>query len=110
MGYVYFVLVDSTRNIKIGYSTNIRRRIHTLQTSIPEKIKLLGYITGDMNKEKELHKMFRVHKIKGEWYRFDTSIIDYINTYNEHKLPNGMNAHVHIEEDGKIRVLGKIGI
>jgi hypothetical protein len=100
MGHVYFVQVISSGDIKIGYSTNIRSRISTLQTSIPEKIKLLGYISGDLGKEKELHKKFRILRLRGEWFRCDSSIIDFLNENNEMMLQTNLGVYVELCEDG----------
>jgi hypothetical protein len=109
MGHVYFIQVISSGNVKIGYSKNIKSRLSTIQTSIPEKIKLLGFISGDKVKEKELHKKFNLYHIRGEWFRCSSTLIDYINTHSEMILSNGMNTHIILNEDGvTTNIFGKI--
>ncbi len=101
MGYVYFIQIISSGEIKIGYSTNVKKRMNGLQTAIPEKIKLLGFFAGDKQKEKELHKKFKHLRIKGEWFKCDASIIDLINSCNELTFQNNMAIHIELLEDGK---------
>jgi hypothetical protein len=108
LGYVYFVQVGSRGDIKIGYSTNIMKRMNSLSSSMPENIKLLGYITGDLNREKELHKMFRILNVKGEWFRCDKSIIEYLNLVNEMRMQTGMMVHIELDENMNTCLYGKI--
>lgn len=108
MGFIYFVQVGLKGDIKIGFSKNIKSRIHTLQTSIPETIRLLGYVAGDMNLEKELHKRFKLLRRKGEWFYCDKSIIDYLNDVNEMTMQTGMGVFIDLDEDMKTTLYGKI--
>jgi hypothetical protein len=108
MGFVYFIQVIKTGDIKIGFSTNIKSRIHTLQTSIPESIKLLGFISGDLKLEKELHKKFKHLKKRGEWFHCDKSIIDYLNTCNEMINHTKMGVYIELLEDGKTQLYSKM--
>jgi hypothetical protein len=108
MGYVYFIQAGKRGDIKIGYSTNIKKRISTLQTAMAEKIKLLGYITGNSTTEKELHYTFRILRKKGEWFICDASIINYLNTVNEMKLRNNMDVVLEMNENNEIMLYGKI--
>jgi len=80
MGFVYFIYDKS--NIKIGFTKNIKKRIKELQTSNSNKLVLLGYFIGDMNKEQELHNQFKNYQILNEWFRPDQKLIDYINENN----------------------------
>jgi len=108
MGFVYFIRVGNHGDIKIGYSTNIKNRIVTLQTSIPENITLLGYVSGNLSLEKELHTKFKLLRKKGEWFSFDSSIIDYLNEHNEMKLQCNMSVHIEIDENMKTTLYGKM--
>ena len=82
MEYVYFISSDD--KIKIGYTKNIKRRLKQLQTSNSSQLLLLGYIEGDKDVEKQLHKRFAQYRIRknGEWFNCSDEILDYINEYN----------------------------
>jgi hypothetical protein len=77
---VYFIS-DGT-NIKIGYSKNIKKRIQTLSTGSSRHLTILGYVYGDMNYEKLLHRMFIEYRQKGEWFKCNKKLMDFINQNN----------------------------
>ena len=81
---VYFF--SNQENIKIGYtSQKISQRLLQLNTGSDKKLICLGYISGDQEKEKELHKKFSKSRIRqnGEWFYPTDDLINYINEYNE---------------------------
>ena len=80
MEFVYFIYDNS--NIKIGFTKNIKKRMKELQTSNSNKLMLLGYINGDINKEQFLHNQFKNYQILNEWFKPDQALIDYINENN----------------------------
>lgn len=110
MGHIYFIQVGNDGDIKIGYSTNIKSRMSTLQTSIPVTIKLLGYICGDITIEKELHKKFRIFKVKGEWFKCTKDIIDFINENNEMTLQANLKTYIELDENNRTTIYGKISM
>jgi hypothetical protein len=65
-GFVYFIQGGDL--VKIGYTTNIRQRLYDLQTSAPIDLVLLGLIPGTRALEKEYHKRFAAHRVRGEWF------------------------------------------
>lgn len=80
---VYFI--TNGENIKIGYSKNINKRLKQLNTGNDKKLYILGYIQGDKDKEKEIHKKFSKFRIRsnGEWFYPDQELIDFLNLINE---------------------------
>ena len=89
ISYVYIIkgeVIDTYQsNYKIGISKNIKERIETLQTSSPQKLKLIfKYPTYNPKKiEKSLHNHFKYYRIRenGEWFKFsDSMITDWLRT------------------------------
>lgn len=72
---IYFVLNASRKAVKIGYSANVVRRLNGLQTSSPDKLKLLGVCPGSRSEEVELHVRFATLHIRGEWFRADPELL-----------------------------------
>jgi hypothetical protein len=107
VGYVYFIQIGSCGDIKIGFSTNILNRFNTIKTSIPDQIKLLGYMSGSMKLEKELHKKFRVLWKKGEWFHCDRVLIDFINEHNEMCIGN-MGVYIELDENKNTQIYSKM--
>lgn len=66
---VYFIEAIGIDALKVGSSEDVLARLADLQTSIPFDLKLLGAVEGGTPYEKRLHREFRVHRIRGEWFR-----------------------------------------
>ena len=77
--YVYFMRLGEAGPIKIGHSVNIKERLAVIQVNNPYLITLLTVVDGGFSKERELHKLFKDHKIYGEWFYPHTDILNYIN-------------------------------
>ncbi len=70
--YVYFVQAASTQAgpgpIKIGFSTNLTKRLTGLQTSSPIPLALLGTARGGAALEEKLHTILAASRTRGEWF------------------------------------------
>jgi hypothetical protein len=79
---IYFIRQAETNYIKIGYTGgDVYKRLATLQTGSPHKLKIMFVINGDRNREKKLHSLFSDYFISGEW--FDMPEYKLIQFYNE---------------------------
>jgi hypothetical protein len=68
---IYFVEMVGADAVKIGSSyAGVNRRVVILQTASPFELRLLGIIPGNIAEEKQLHRRFDDHLIRGEWFRF----------------------------------------
>jgi hypothetical protein len=77
-GYVYFIRGGDA--IKIGFSKEPPSRLPDLQVANPEKLDLIGAVRGTRKDERELHQMFCHLEIRGEWFRAELELIEYINS------------------------------
>jgi hypothetical protein len=74
-GVVYF-LSDSRNNaVKIGYSTDLPKRLSTLQTGNRLNLTLLGAVPGTLDDESRWHKTFAEYRLRGEWFRHHPSLL-----------------------------------
>ena len=69
MQYVYVVEAVGTGLVKIGVSDNPEKRLHSLQTSNPTDLRLLGYCMGSYAIEQALHLVLDEYRVRGEWFR-----------------------------------------
>jgi hypothetical protein len=77
---VYFILEEKTNLIKIGSAINCAERLKTLQTGNPNPISLLHIIKDKgLLFEKQLHRRFKKHHVRGEWFVFSEEIKAFIN-------------------------------
>lgn len=83
--YIYFILNQDSRAIKIGFTKDVQERLSALQTSSPSQLKLLGSVKTQsprtaMYLEKSLHQKFTDLHINGEWFRADALLLAYISS------------------------------
>jgi hypothetical protein len=76
---VYFTYqLESGRNaLKIGYSSDIWRRLKELQTGNPSKLQIVGWILAhdERSLERDLHKKFASYRRGGEWFEIEPAHI-----------------------------------
>lgn len=76
---VYFIQNTRTKHIKIGYTTDVRRRFRTMCSDNVDGLVLLGRVKGERKLEAALHRKFKEHRHrKTEWFRPAEEILQYI--------------------------------
>src|ERR1700756_1314270 len=80
MPYVYFIQDTGTGVIKIGWATDVERRIYGLQISAPSPLVLLAAIKGTHKTERSLHDRFADTRTFGEWFQPTPELLAYIET------------------------------
>jgi hypothetical protein len=98
-GYVYFLQAFGRGPIKIGYSTNPRRRFSALRTASPEPLDLVATMPGDRNLELRLHEMFGSDRLHGEWFKDSLALCTLIEVLIAPDLDNPLHRDVHREID-----------
>lgn len=76
VGVVYFV--QSGDLVKIGFSTDLRKRLKTLQTACPRPIVLLHRFQGTRDDEKRVHRRFSHLRMRGEWFAPDVVLMEFV--------------------------------
>lgn len=66
---VYFITCRALGFVKIGIAYNPFVRLATLQTAFPLDLKVEALFQGASKREKEFHKQFADHRVRGEWFR-----------------------------------------
>ncbi|MGC1392933.1 MAG: GIY-YIG nuclease family protein [Coleofasciculaceae cyanobacterium] len=84
--FVYFIFNEDSNAIKIGRSQNLQRRLMSLQTSSPAKLKLIKSVQVEGDKEAQkleqsLHNKFREIRLAGEWFKAETHLLEYISQF-----------------------------
>jgi hypothetical protein len=81
--YIYFIGDDYSHYVKIGKTTNIKKRLSVLQTASPYTLKVLFLIEDKYSTlEGHFHDRYERYRLKGEW--FDKYILDDIyKNYND---------------------------
>ena len=82
---VYFLYAKKARRIKIGFSDNPKKRICSIQTSSPEPLIQLAVLDGKRELEQALHSHFHYLRDKGEWFRADNELFEWIHEVRKKK-------------------------
>lgn len=78
---IYIIKIKDFEIVKIGYTNSKdNRRFTTIQACIPFELQPLLLIEGDKSNEKELLKEFKHLNIRGEWFKYEKEIKDYIDS------------------------------
>ncbi len=75
---IYFIKSDDGF-VKIGTSEKVKERLIRLQIATPHKLTLLHTFEGDQKLENKLHKLFKDHHVRGEWFKYCQEIENFIN-------------------------------
>lgn len=78
---IYFVENVDSGHIKIGWASDPIRRIADMQTGNPSHLVLLATMEGGESIESSLHERFQCLHYRGEWFRRDRSLYDFIVGY-----------------------------
>jgi len=78
--FVYFFqdAVDASLPIKIGFARDVSGRLASAQTGYWRKLKILGVVRGEREKEEELHDRFVGARVFGEWFSPVPDLLDLI--------------------------------
>lgn len=79
--FVYFIKCGPF--VKIGVARNPRKRLSGLQVAQTEKLELIATTTGGEAREAALHKRFAKYHVRGEWFRFERRLAEYITDLRE---------------------------
>lgn len=75
---VYFMRCFKCKLVKIGFSADYRMRRQELQRTTGHHLQVLGIHVGGRLEEQRVHGMFRADRVDGEWFRYSTGIMQYI--------------------------------
>jgi len=77
-GFVYYIQEEMDGNIKIGWSDDPIKRLTQHQTSNSRELRMLVYVKGSPDYEKEIHRKFQNSKTTGEWFKPDKRLLVHI--------------------------------
>jgi hypothetical protein len=77
---IYFLLFKKSRLIKIGYTSQIEKRLQAYATHSAEKFSLIKTVPGTKSKEKNIHKHLKTFRRKGEFFQECDEVMEYIDS------------------------------
>jgi hypothetical protein len=98
-GTVYFILSETSGLIKIGYTERpVTERLSALQISTPDRLEVIGRLSGNQALERELHSMFAGSRVSGEWFKASSDLVSFI----EHTASDGMRVDALCSDTGSV--------
>jgi len=85
-GHVYFIRIDGTGDVKIGFSTSVAERRKSMDTGHPGKIDVIATIEGSRDLEQDLHRRFENYRKKGEWFSYEGAVKKFVESIPDDKL------------------------
>lgn len=81
--FVYLAQMGEGGPVKIGRATDIEGRLHQIQSYLPLSFVLLASHRGwkygrEDSTEKQLHRRFASHRLRGEWFSPGAEIMEYV--------------------------------
>jgi hypothetical protein len=76
---IYFIACEGF--VKIGVTTreSAASRMEALQTGNPFALSIIHTEKGGHEKEKRLHERFASLRVRGEWFKYDGQLVEYVS-------------------------------
>lgn len=84
---IYFARSQKTGLVKIGFTSDFKRRIHHLNSLNNDRLTLVGLIEGDMQTEREMHTRFSDARVRGEWFKPCSAMAEFMQ--DDIAIPEG---------------------
>jgi len=75
---IYLIHIINTDYYKIGCTSDVNKRLSSLQTSNPLKLELIHSFSGGYKVEYYMHKIFQLYNVNNEWFRLPDNYVDLI--------------------------------
>lgn len=82
---VYFARAGRTNRVKIGTAVDVAVRMRDLAHPLVGKLRVLGVVDGGYGMESEMHRRFAVYRIKGEWFRLEGELAEFVASLSKSK-------------------------
>ncbi len=80
---IYFIQAGKGGPIKIGQAVDVEKRLDNLQVANAQKLTLLLAIPGKQADERKFQKKFKDIRIRGEWFRPESCLLDFIASMDD---------------------------
>jgi hypothetical protein len=100
-GCTYVVKAEGTGMVKIGRTTDLKRRLATLQYGCPVPLTLLAVVDGEES-ERDLHTTFGHLRRHGEWFEETGSLLETVKNHAGSRGQNRLSRRPTLTELGYI--------
>lgn len=108
---IYFAQAENSDLIKIGTSSNVRRRMASLSFREKCSVSLLAFTDGSFVEEAALHARFAHLRERGEWFRPGPELAEFMEALPVRDLPkeatSSMTLHLPRELHEQAQIMAK---
>jgi hypothetical protein len=97
--YVYIIHCKDLNTIKIGYSDNPFARLSQLQMGNSSELSIISIFKGGLEEESELHNIFKLNSVRGEWFSVDDDLIAELVSYQSEKVSVSLGSSYNYDND-----------
>lgn len=80
LGWIYFATSDKFTLIKVGFATDLKYRLHSLNTSSPFDLYYREAFRGLKEDERWIQRFLAPHCYNREWFRYTPAVEDFHET------------------------------
>lgn len=86
--FLYAIYCELSNKVKIGITNDVDKRLKALQAYSPTKLKILAVINlpDCLTVEKRLHKLLKVHNSHGEWFTYESEVLNIISLMKQNDV------------------------
>jgi hypothetical protein len=78
LGWIYVAASDATSLVKIGFATDLRTRLSSLNTASPFQLNYEWTFRGLKEDERAIQRMLKAHQYNREWFRMCDEIEEFL--------------------------------
>ena len=82
-GFIYAIEAEGREYIKIGFSTNVERRLAALQTGTPDELRLIAHWPGTLAEERQIHLKLKEWRIVREWFKASAEVLNIVERLSQ---------------------------
>lgn len=99
VGYIYFITNPEARTVKIGFATDVHRRLESIQTGNHVQLMLHSGFKSAPYVERIIHRVLAPYRIFNEWFRHDDEVEQLIVCFEDIDLDLGGDNPLLTEAD-----------
>ena len=78
-GWVYVLETDDIPYFKLGFTTDLGKRIGDLATGLPFDIEVRLIVSGTRSEERRCHRLLNPYRKRNEWYCATPEVIAFVD-------------------------------
>lgn len=92
MGNIYFIKPKGDEYMKVGYTSDVSRRLAELQAANPRKLRIIAVVPGTQKLEAAFHTVLAPYRTTGEWFKITGDVRKLLILLEAGARPDGVSS------------------